>query len=132
GGDDRGREPAGSARGRPREPLAGRNRRDPAPRHFQQRPAGAGRGGPATRRAGSRGSDALDTPLRSVRSGVGAEPRECDLDEIRRWVTEAAQAASAKGGDDTVVLEGGGLLGLSDGFVITGGTSRREWATTAQ
>ena len=69
--------------------------------------------------------------MRSVRSGVGAEPRECDLDEIRRWVTEAAQAASAKGGDDTVVLEVGDLLGITDSFVISSGTNRRQVLTMA-
>ena len=46
-------------------------------------------------------------------------------------MTEAAQAASAKGGDDTVVLEVGDLLGITDSFVISSGTNRRQVLTMA-
>jgi ribosome-associated protein len=46
-------------------------------------------------------------------------------------VTEAAQAASAKGGDETVVLEVGSLLGITDAFVISSGRNRRQVLTIA-
>ena len=47
-------------------------------------------------------------------------------------MNEAAQAASAKGGEDTVVLEVGGLLGITDAFVISSGTNRRQVLTMAE
>lgn len=52
--------------------------------------------------------------------------REDDLDEIRQWVTAAAAAADDKGGEATVVLEMGQLLGITDAFVISSGGNRRQ------
>lgn len=40
-------------------------------------------------------------------------------DEIDGWATTAAQAVDAKGGDDTVVLRVGEVLGITDLFLIT-------------
>jgi ribosome-associated protein len=46
-------------------------------------------------------------------------------------VTEAAKGASAKGGEGTVVLEVGELLGITDAFVISAGRNRRQVLTMA-
>jgi ribosome-associated protein len=58
--------------------------------------------------------------------------REEDLDEIRQWVTAAARAADAKGGENTVVLEVGELLGITDYFVISSGRNRRQVLTIGE
>lgn len=44
----------------------------------------------------------------------------------------AARAAAAKGGEDTVALEVGPVLGICDVFVITSGSNRRQVATIAE
>ena len=50
---------------------------------------------------------------------------------MREWVTAAARAASAKRGEDTIVLEVGDILAITDAFVITNGTNRRQVLTIA-
>jgi ribosome-associated protein len=47
-------------------------------------------------------------------------------------VTEAVRAANAKGGEHTVVLEMGELLGITDAFVISSGRNRRQVLTIAE
>jgi ribosome-associated protein len=54
------------------------------------------------------------------------------LDPIREWVSAAAQGAAAKGGNDTVVLEVASVLAITDAFVITDGTNRRQVLTIAE
>jgi ribosome-associated protein len=54
------------------------------------------------------------------------------LDTIRHWVTTAAQAASAKKAENTVVLDVGGVLSITDAFVITSGNNRRQVLTIAE
>lgn len=51
------------------------------------------------------------------------------LDEVRAWATMAARAAAAKSGEDPVVLEVGGMLGVTDAFVITSGANNRQVRT---
>src|SRR2546423_239132 len=51
------------------------------------------------------------------------------LDAIRHWVTTAARAASAKKAENTVVLDVGGVLSITDAFVITSGHNRRHVLT---
>jgi ribosome-associated protein len=61
--------------------------------------------------------------------------KECEgatLDTIRHWVTTAARAASAKKAENTVVLDVGGVLAITDAFVITSGQNRRQVATIAE
>jgi ribosome-associated protein len=53
------------------------------------------------------------------------------LDPIREWVRAAAQGAAAKGGRDTVVLEVASVLAITDAFVITDATNRRQVLTIA-
>ena len=53
------------------------------------------------------------------------------LDPIRDWVRAAAQGAAAKGGSDTIVLEVAAVLAITDAFVITHGTNRRQVLTIA-
>ena len=54
------------------------------------------------------------------------------LDAIRLWVTTAARAASAKKAENTVVLDVGGVLAITDAFVITSGQNRRQVLTIAE
>ncbi len=44
----------------------------------------------------------------------------------------AAQAAAAKGGEDTVILAVGRLLAITDAFVLTSGTNVRQVRTIAE
>jgi ribosome-associated protein len=61
-----------------------------------------------------------------------SESEETTLDEIRHWVTTAARAASAKKAEETVVLDVGGVLGITDAFVVTSGRNRRQVLTIAE
>src|SRR4051812_29017419 len=61
-----------------------------------------------------------------------SESEETTLDEIRHWVTTAARAASAKKAEETVVLDVGGVLGITDAFVVTSGRNRRQVSTIAE
>jgi ribosome-associated protein len=53
-------------------------------------------------------------------------------DQVRQWARTAARAASAKGGDDTVIIEVGELLAITDAFVITSGRNTRQVKTIAE
>ena len=53
-------------------------------------------------------------------------------DQVREWARTAAQAASAKGGDQTVILEVGAILAITDAFVITSGRNSRQVKTIAE
>ncbi|HVL05757.1 MAG TPA: ribosome silencing factor [Acidimicrobiales bacterium] len=53
-------------------------------------------------------------------------------DQVRQWARTAAQAASAKGGDDTVIIEVGAVLAITDAFVITSGRNSRQVKTIAE
>ncbi|HEX3393761.1 MAG TPA: ribosome silencing factor [Acidimicrobiales bacterium] len=54
-----------------------------------------------------------------------------DLEQVRQWARQAAPAADAKGGDDTVILDVGAVLAITDAFVITSGRNRRQVQTIA-
>ena len=53
-------------------------------------------------------------------------------DQVRHWARTAARAASAKGGDDTVIIEVGAVLAITDAFVITSGRNSRQVKTIAE
>lgn len=53
-------------------------------------------------------------------------------DQVRHWARAAARAASAKGGDDTVIIEVGELLAITDAFVITSGRNSRQVKSIAE
>ena len=53
-------------------------------------------------------------------------------EDIRRQTVVAAQAAAAKKGEDTVILEVGQILAITDAFVITSGTNARQVRTIAE
>lgn len=55
-----------------------------------------------------------------------------DRDEMRELLVAAAKAASDKKGDDTVILEVGAVLAITDAFVITSGTNSRQVRTIAE
>ncbi len=52
-------------------------------------------------------------------------------EQVRDWARTAAQAASAKGGDQTVIIEVGSVLAITDAFVITSGRNTRQVKTIA-
>jgi len=52
-------------------------------------------------------------------------------EEVRAWARTAANAASAKGGEDTVILEVGSILAITDAFVVTAGHNTRQVKTIA-
>ena len=54
------------------------------------------------------------------------------LSESTTLAATAARAASDKKGQDTVVLEVGPLLSITDAFVITSGTNDRQVRTIAE
>lgn len=53
-------------------------------------------------------------------------------DQVREWARTAARAASAKGGDDTVIMEVGEILAITDAFVVTSGRNTRQVKTVAE
>ena len=53
-------------------------------------------------------------------------------DQVREWARTAAQAASAKGGEETVIIEVGAVLAITDAFVITSGRNGRQVKTIAE
>ncbi len=53
-------------------------------------------------------------------------------DQVRRWARTAASAASAKGGGDTIIIEVGEVLAITDAFVITSGRNTRQVKTIAE
>lgn len=54
------------------------------------------------------------------------------LDEVRSWVAVAARAAEAKGGEDTLILDVGSLLAVTDAFLITSGSNTRQVRTIVE
>lgn len=54
------------------------------------------------------------------------------LDQVRGWCQEAARAASAKLGADTVILGVGELIAFADAFVITSGANDRQVRAIAE
>jgi ribosome-associated protein len=54
---------------------------------------------------------------------------EVTADRVRSWVVAAARAADCKQGRDTVVLEVGSVLSITDWFVITEGANDRQVRT---
>jgi len=80
----------------------------------------------------------VSSPATSASTRIGGIPtyteidRENDRELVRAWARTAAQAAEAKGGDDTVILEVGAVLAITDAFVITSGRNRRQVATIAE
>jgi ribosome-associated protein len=53
-------------------------------------------------------------------------------DDIRRRVVIAARAADSKKGSDTLILEVGPVLVITDAFVITSGSNPRQVRTIAE
>lgn len=54
------------------------------------------------------------------------------LEQVRAWCAAAARAASAKKGEDTVVLAVGPVIAITDAFVITAGANPRQVRTIAE
>ena len=61
-----------------------------------------------------------------------AASRDRDLELIRQWCAIAARAADDKKGLDTVILQVGQVLAITDAFVITSGANARQVRTIAE
>ena len=61
-----------------------------------------------------------------------SEYKGATLDAIRNWVTTAARAASDKKAEGTIVLDVSDVLSITDAFVITSGSNRRQVLTIAE
>ncbi|HEY2427930.1 MAG TPA: ribosome silencing factor [Acidimicrobiales bacterium] len=48
-----------------------------------------------------------------------------DLDQVHHWCELAAQTAASKKADDTVILDVGSILAITDSFVITSAPNDR-------
>jgi ribosome-associated protein len=62
---------------------------------------------------------------------VSTSTQRVDRDVVLEWAVVAARAADDKQGRDTVILEVGAVLGITDFFVITSGTNSRQVRTIA-
>jgi ribosome-associated protein len=68
----------------------------------------------------------------TARSSQSEQDLAAGLADVRAWATTAARAAASKGGDDTIVLEVGQILAITEAFVITSGTNHRQVRTIAE
>lgn len=68
----------------------------------------------------------------TARSSQSEEQLEAGLADVRAWATTAARAAAAKGGEETIVLEVGKVLAITEAFVITSGRNHRQVRTIAE
>ena len=59
-------------------------------------------------------------------------PSSPDLEIVHRWCEVAAQAAASKKGLDTVILDVGEVLAITDSFVITSANNDRLVRTIAE
>jgi ribosome-associated protein len=69
--------------------------------------------------------------LRDRRS-QGTTLADIDRSESTRWAVEAARAADEKKGVETLVLAVGDILAVTEYFVITHGTNRRQVRTLTE
>ncbi|MGI8792148.1 MAG: ribosome silencing factor [Acidimicrobiales bacterium] len=53
------------------------------------------------------------------------------VEDVRTWIVEAARAADDKQGSDTIILEVGPILAITEAFVITSGSNPRQVRTIA-
>ncbi|MGI8778128.1 MAG: ribosome silencing factor [Acidimicrobiales bacterium] len=75
---------------------------------------------------------AAPSPIGGISTAIKTDNEfDRDLEQVRAWARQAAQAADAKGGDDTVILEVGAVLAITDAFVITSGHNHRQVQTIA-
>jgi ribosome-associated protein len=77
----------------------------------------------------------LPPALEAAPVPIGGIPTYNDseaVEQVREWARTAARAADAKGGDDTVILEVGKVLAITDAFVITSGRNHRQVRTIAE
>ena len=71
-------------------------------------------------------------PIGGISTNTTTEiERERGLEQVREWAREAARAADTKGGEDTVILEIGAVLAITDAFVVTSGRNHRQVQTIA-
>ncbi len=68
----------------------------------------------------------------ALRAADGPERFGGDADECYRLVRVAGEAASSKKAENTVILEVGPLIGITDYFVITSASNPRQVRTVAE
>jgi len=68
----------------------------------------------------------------TARTSPSEAELEAGLADVRAWATTAARAAAAKGGEETIVLEVGKVLAITEAFVITSGRNHRQVRTIAE
>jgi ribosome-associated protein len=68
----------------------------------------------------------------TARSSQSEKDLAAGLADVRSWAVTAASAADSKGGEDTVVLEVGQVLAITEAFVITSGRNHRQVRTIAE
>lgn len=68
----------------------------------------------------------------TARSSQSEKDLAAGLADVRSWAVNAARAADSKGGEDTVVLEVGPVLAITEAFVITSGRNHRQVRTIAE
>ena len=92
--------------------------------------------GPRLTDVSASGSSVLSRPAPAAAPApIGGIPTYNDseaVEQVREWARTAARAADAKGGDDTVILEVGKVLAITDAFVITSGRNHRQVRTIAE
>ena len=125
---------------RPRPRMAGRTGRHAPPRHLQLRAPPAPRRRPSRRLPRPRPGNQPHTPAGSVRwrhddDGLRrpvTNTGDSAPDQVRDWARVAARAAASKGGEETIILEVGKVLAITESFVITSGRNHRQVATIAE
>lgn len=70
--------------------------------------------------------------MTEIERGVTKEVTKVDLAEVRNRAVAAARAAAAKVGLDTLVLDVGAVLAITDYFVITSAANPRQVRTIAK
>ena len=68
----------------------------------------------------------------SSAASQATSPRRIPTDDVRSRSILAARAAAAKNGADTLVLDVGPIIGITDTFVITSGRNVRQVKTIAE
>jgi len=88
-------------------------------------------GAPATQSSPADG--AKPSPIGGISTTTTTDnDHERAIGQVREWARISARAADAKGGDDTVILEVGAVLAITDAFVITSGRNHRQVQTIAE
>jgi ribosome-associated protein len=76
--------------------------------------------------------DELPAPFRAQSTSLPFRSRRPSTDDARSRSILAARAAAAKNATETVVLDVGDIIGITEAFVITSGNNVRQVRTIAE